>query len=302
MYSPLYAKDSRSVKAILWSVMLLEAAQSCMNAWNLVHYATLATRDVGTLFYLTKLDCWGSLLMGLEGALVHTFLAARCSQLFVSASLRLVYNLAIAVGTVVSLVGAVLYLAFSLELRAGTLHSVTWMNVTSNMWLWGTAFVCSTITAGLVHSVRNRAPGLSPDDRGIARGFRLAVEVGAPSTLAAVLGASLSYILSPTSVSYSSSGAFFQPLCSFYALALLSSLAHRSYREPVIVSVATLWDYGEKGQSTTDLASRYVVDDDQFAVRHESRESKRAGVEQMMSTGRFYEAYGTEKGETMFHP
>lgn len=319
MYSPLYARDSRPVKLLLITVMALEGAQSGMNAWNLVHYATTQARDAGSLFYLTRLDCYGTLLLGIEGALVHTFLAARASTLFKSARLKVLYNLTIASLTVVSLVGACTYLAFSLELRAGKLHDVLPLNLAVGLWLWGTAAVTLTISAGLWHALSERAPGISPNDAGIPRLWRIATEIGAPATIAAVLGAVLSYALAPGSAEYSSSGAFFQPLCSFYALGLLSSLAHRKYALPAIVSVATLWDYNAEaahpgdynggkggGGAYTDFVNMkhpgmaMVQEDDQFASRRLRTEDKRKSMEILMSSGRLHDVYGTEKGEQLF--
>ncbi len=306
IYSPLFARDSRPVKALLLAVMLLEGAQSGMNAWNLVHYATLQTRDAGTLFYLTRLDCYSTLLLAVEGALVHTFLAYRCSQLFVSAKVRWLYQLVVAFLTTVSLAGACTYLVYSLELRHGTLKTIGPLNTAVGLWLWGTALVCLATTLGLAHSLSNRAPGLAPQDSGLARLWRVAMDISLPSTFAAVMGAVLSYFLSPATAEYASSGAFFQPLCSFFALSLLSTLAHRDYREPVMASVAsltstTLWEYGEKGNFTVPSYRQAVVDDDQFADRRAKRERSHANLESMMSSGRLHDAYGSEKkGEPMF--
>lgn len=306
IYSPLFARDSRGVKALLLAVMLLEGVQSGMNAWNLVHYATLQTRDAGTLFYLTRLDCFSTLLLGLEGALVHSFLAYRCSLLFVSVKTRWLYNALVAVLSTASLAGAITYLVFSLELRHGTLKSIKPLNAAVGLWLWGTALVCLATTAGLAHSLANRAPGLAPQDSGLPRLWRVAMDISLPSTFAAVMGAVLSYFLSPATAEYASSGAFFQPLCSFFALSLLSALARRSYREPVMLSVAnmtstTLWEYGEKGNFTVPSYRQAVVDDDQFADRRAKRERNQASLENMMSSGRLHDAYGNEKkGEPMF--
>lgn len=292
--------------------MLLEGAQSGMNAWNLVHYATLQTRDAGTLFYLTRLDCFSTLLLAVEGALVHTFLAYRCSQLFVSAKVRWLYQLAIAGLTALSLTGACTYLVYSLELRHGTLKTIGPLNAAVGLWLWGTALVCLATTLGLAHSLSNRAPGLAPYDSGLARLWRVASDISLPSTFAAVTGAVLSYFLSPATAEYASSGAFFQPLCSFFALSLLSALAHRDFRAPAgglggvaQLTSTTLWEYGEKGNFGGAVPGYYhrqaVVDDDQFADRRAKRERSQASLENMMSSGRLHDAYGTEKkGEPMF--
>ncbi|ORY79266.1 hypothetical protein BCR35DRAFT_304657 [Leucosporidium creatinivorum] len=228
VYSPLFAKDSRYIRMLLAAVIILETVQSGFNFYSLWHFSTLQHRDALSLWHLTEFDTMSTLFLGWEGALVQGFLATRVASLLVTQWHR-------------HLLGSWLYVAYTVRLHEGRLHQMIPIRVAEAMWLWGTAAVALSITGGMINYVLKRPAGLAPADRGLRKVFRVASEIALPTTLAATVGAVLQYSLRRTHGGYNSSSAFFQPLCSFYALSLLTSLSTRNLTDNIVTSVATLW-------------------------------------------------------------
>lgn len=50
------------------------------DAWTMYHYSTSQYRDVATISARTFVDCFATFFIGIEGALVQTFLATRAAR------------------------------------------------------------------------------------------------------------------------------------------------------------------------------------------------------------------------------
>ncbi|KAI5481615.1 hypothetical protein MNV49_002841 [Pseudohyphozyma bogoriensis] len=229
--SPLFAKDTKWIKALLIAVLLLSSVQSALEFTSLYHYATWQIRDADTLFAQTEFDCFATFAVGLEGAIVQTFLSLRASALFENRIYKVIYFTFVALGVLCGLIGSWCYLILSFMLRANMLEKALPMSfpVATGMWLWGSAFVDVLITVSLCVLLNKRIIGYNSSTDGVLRKImRLAIETASYTAIAATIGAILSYAFPADSLNANSSAAFWLPLSSFYALALLITLGSRS--------------------------------------------------------------------------
>lgn len=229
--SPAFANDGPRLRWLLCVVFALCALESGIAFWLIYHYSTWQGRSAEVLYGQTIADAMSVIPVGVEGAIVQAFLAHRTSGLFAIRWRKYLFLAFIGAGILTGLYGSVAYTVLSVYDRAGKIDLVlplTFQNATG-AWLWGCAVVDITITIGLGVQLYQKLGGINETTNNIlTRLIRGAIQTASYTTVLAVLGAILDFSLPPPSLSNQAAIAFYGPLSSCYALALLHTLASRS--------------------------------------------------------------------------
>lgn len=77
-----YRRESRADKVLIWVVTVLCSGLTVVVGWQTMLHGLSQDRSVASVYLTSLVDCPHSLLSGLLGALVQTFLALRASRLF----------------------------------------------------------------------------------------------------------------------------------------------------------------------------------------------------------------------------
>ncbi|KAM0751928.1 hypothetical protein T439DRAFT_325112 [Meredithblackwellia eburnea MCA 4105] len=228
--SRIHRSDGKRTKIVLYIVVMLATAQSSLVFWSLYHYATWQARDVNTLYSQTTVDCLLTLFVSFEAVIVQLFLAHRAAFLFSNNTYRIIFYIWIILGVLCSLFGAMGYLGLSLAMLKGTWspNFPLTFGIAVGSWLWGAAVTDVSISIGLCCLLSKRIVGFNPaNDSMLRRLIRLALEAAAYTAVMAAIGAICSDSFSATSIYSNTSGAFWQPLSSLYALSLIITLSSR---------------------------------------------------------------------------
>ena len=80
--SSTYRRESRADKALIWAVTVLCSVLTVVVGWQMMLHGLSQDRSVASVYLTNLVDCPHSLLSGLLGVLVQSFLALRASRLF----------------------------------------------------------------------------------------------------------------------------------------------------------------------------------------------------------------------------
>ncbi|SCV71149.1 BQ2448_2737 [Microbotryum intermedium] len=275
-----YKADSRRIKLWLWAVVFAATGQAVISFYSVFHYGTSQRRDVDTLYAQTLADCFATMPAGIVGVLVQSFLSLRVVSLFSNNLYRGLFVTAASLLIAGGVVGSWLFVAASFMLRndvtpppgisfslaSGYVHprnnyflmlvqelTEIWGN--ASLWLWGCCIIDVLITVTLSVLLYKRIVGFNSGTDSMLRSvIILSIETASYTATFALIAAILSNSFSDDSLLTNSTGAFFQPLSSFYLISFLVTLTSRQgLREKT------------NGYSNNDVESRGV-----YAARYPS--------------------------------
>ncbi|KAM0746853.1 hypothetical protein T439DRAFT_329539 [Meredithblackwellia eburnea MCA 4105] len=233
MATPLYRNDVLITKTFLWTVIILDAATSAMNAFELFHYVTDQHRDADTLYIVLPVDAIPSITTGLVAALVQAFLARRALRLFLHHTVfKYTFLVLMGVSILVALVGAAgcgylgIYLA-----NGGTAENLLpfTYNAVSGAYLWICAFIDISISLALLLCLRRHIAGFNVNtDLTLRRVINLGMETAAITAGFATIGAAMAVSFPSTNIATTNVVlCFTEALGSLYVLSLLRTLSSR---------------------------------------------------------------------------
>lgn len=146
-------------------------------------------------------------------------------------SLRIAYLVFMNVCLVGAVLGSVLYVILSFNLRGAfkdDLPGGLTFNVASGLWAGGFALVDLLVTISLVIFLRARVAHFNERSDSMLRQLGwLAIQSSSYTAVFAIAGATLAFAFPDGSLLANTSIAFFPPLCSFYSISLLTTLSGR---------------------------------------------------------------------------
>ncbi|SCZ99472.1 BZ3500_MvSof-1268-A1-R1_Chr3-1g06027 [Microbotryum saponariae] len=251
---PQYKADSRRIKLWLWAVVFAATGQAAITFDSIFHYGTSQRRDVDTLYAQTLADCFATVPTGIVGALVQSFLGLRAVSLFDNNLYRSLFITMASLLIMGGLIGSWLFVAASFMLR----NNVTpppglsftlangWVCRTGNtylivahllnldlwptprLWLWCCCIMDVLLTVTLSLLLYKRIVGFNSGTDSMLRSvIILSIETASYTATFALIAAILSDSFSDDSLLTNSTGAFYQPLSSFYLISFIVTLASR---------------------------------------------------------------------------
>ncbi|KDE07490.1 hypothetical protein MVLG_02165 [Microbotryum lychnidis-dioicae p1A1 Lamole] len=224
-----YKADSRRIKLWLWAVVFAATGQAAITFGSIFHYGTSQRRDVDTLYAQTLADCFATVPAGIVGALVQSFLGLRAVSLFDNSLYRSLFITMASLLIVGGLIGSWLFVAASFMLR----NNVTpppglSFTLANGLWLWCCCIIDVLLTVTLSLLLYKRIAGFnSGTDSMLHSVIILSIETASYTATFAMIAAILSDSFSDDSLLINSTGAFYQPLSSFYLISFLVTLASR---------------------------------------------------------------------------
>ncbi|KAM0749377.1 hypothetical protein T439DRAFT_48756 [Meredithblackwellia eburnea MCA 4105] len=234
--SPLYPRDSVRTKIFVWTVVILDALATAINAWEIYHYGTWQDRTAAALYMVTPTDCLPPIVVGMVAALVQTYLARRAGRMFLQRRvLKTIFLCVIGVMILVAWVASIGSGIMNLEFTWGTWEEAlpfTYNNVTGT-WLWISAGIDVIITVSLSWTLRKHIAGFNQNtDSMLRRLIRLGMQTAAYTSVFEVCGALFAVVFPPANIAtVNVLFAFAFPLSSLYTLSLLATLSSRGEHE-----------------------------------------------------------------------
>lgn len=229
--STAFSRDGPRLRWLLCTVLFLCTAQTGVTFFSIFHYMTNQGRSAEVLYGQTIGDAISTIPVGFEGALVQGYLTHRASGLFEARWAKVLFLMFTWAGIMCGLFGSVGYAVLSFYDRAGRVDEalpLTFQNVTG-AWLWACSVVDITITACLGIQLSKKLGSVNSMTNSILlRLISVAVESASYTSVVALMGAILAFSFPPPSLASQAAAAFYGPLASCYAFALLHTLSTRA--------------------------------------------------------------------------